>query len=91
MSSASPIEDLAEQVAVATKTLSEFLRSNGHGQPSFDREAPSTTLPPAAPKEILVARQNLTEAALKLYQLATGPSEYLPRLAVWVRPRPPRA
>lgn len=83
MSSASPIEDLAEQVAVATKTLSEFLRSNGHGQPSFDREAPSTTLPPAAPKEILVARQNLTEAALKLYQLATGPSEYLPRLAVW--------
>ena len=84
MSSTSTLEDLAEQISTAARSVSGFLQSGGHPQPSFQRDAPINTLPSSAPMDILVARQSLIEAAFKLYQLTTGPSEYLQRTAVGV-------
>ena len=75
---------LAEEITANAKTVSTFLQSNGHPQPSFDRDAPAVTVPLSAPQDVLVARQELIEATFKMYKLALGPSEYLPHLAVGV-------
>lgn len=85
MSSLSPIEKYAEQVSLSAKALSEYLRANNHPQPSFNRDAPTVTLPASAPRDIVLARRELTEAAFKIFQLAVGPSEFLPHLIADVR------
>lgn len=74
----SPIEVLAEQASQHAKEISDYLRATNHPHPSFERDAPATTLPPSAPNNMKEARVKLTEAALKLFQLAIGPAELLP-------------
>ena len=83
-STTSLLEDLAQQIATSASSVSEFLDAHGHTQPSFDRDAPVSILPVSAPKHIQIAHQQLMEAALRLYQLALGPREYLPNLQVGV-------
>lgn len=85
-SNTSLLEDLAQQVAANAKSVSKFIEACGHAQPSFDRDAPISVLPASAPENIQIAQQNLTEAALKLYQLSLGPREYLPNLQASVSP-----
>lgn len=80
----SPLENLAHQVMENSKIMSDFLRSSGHPQPSFEREAPPSTLPDFAPEHIRDARTKLMEVALRTFQLALGPKEYIPNLAVGV-------
>lgn len=80
----STLETLASQVQENAKTVSDFLRSSGHAAPSFASDAPATSIPASAPPEIGAARQALMGAALQIFHLAAGPSEYLPHLAVGV-------
>lgn len=82
------LEDLSAKIQENVCRISLFLRRDGHALPSFDVDAPVTTLPASAPTEIHAARQALMEAALQTFQLAAGPSEYLPHLAVGVRVLP---
>nr|QKG86290.1 O-methyltransferase [Aspergillus sp. FM242] len=80
--SESLLETLSTKIQDNAGSISSFLRCNGHSLPTFNVDAPSTTLPASAPTEIHAARQALMEAALQMFQLAAGPSEYLPHLAV---------
>ena len=80
----SPLEKLAGQISENSTKISTFLHSTGHAQPSFDRDAPAASIPADSPPEIRTARQQLMEAALKAFQLALGPNEYLPNLALGV-------
>jgi 6-hydroxytryprostatin B O-methyltransferase len=82
----STLEEFADQIPANAKVISDFLRSNGLPLPSFERDAPTTTIPASAPSEVRAARQKLMEGALRTFQLALGPSEYLPNLAVGVSP-----
>jgi hypothetical protein len=84
ISSESELETLAVNISANSATLSNFLRAGNLPQPSFKRDAPTTVLPLSAPDEIKAARQALIEASLRAFQLATGPSEYLPNLAMGV-------
>jgi 6-hydroxytryprostatin B O-methyltransferase len=85
--SKSTLDELADQIQQNANIISDFLQSNGHQSPSFERNAPTYTLPTSAPSEIRVAREALMGAALQIFQLAAGPSEYLPNVAVGVRKR----
>ncbi|KAH8695143.1 sterigmatocystin 8-O-methyltransferase [Talaromyces proteolyticus] len=80
MESLSAIEQYADQISRSAKTLSDYLRANNQPQPSFERYAPTSTLPASAPEDIALARRDLTEASFKIFQLAVGPSEFLPHL-----------
>jgi 6-hydroxytryprostatin B O-methyltransferase len=80
----SPMEDLAFQISSSAKTITEYLKSQNQRQPSFDRDTPNDVFPRDCPQEIIKTRQSLIEASLKIFQLATGPGEFLPNLAVGV-------
>lgn len=84
MSSITPMEQLSEQLHKATKIVADYLRINGHTQPSFDRDSPPNTLPADAPHEIKAARLQIVDCTLKIQQLALGPAEFLPNLQVSV-------
>ncbi|KAB8218550.1 S-adenosyl-L-methionine-dependent methyltransferase [Aspergillus novoparasiticus] len=80
--SPSLLEKLANEILQKSTQISSYLAANHHAQPSFDRDAPITCIPSNAPPEIRKARQDLMEGSLKAFQLATGPSEYIPHLAL---------
>ncbi|EON68389.1 hypothetical protein W97_07647 [Coniosporium apollinis CBS 100218] len=79
MDSAVTLEDLAEQIAAAAKTVGSFLTSNGFPQPSFAKDAALEF--PSAPEDVLIARRKLREATKTLHDLVVGPSESLRWLA----------
>lgn len=88
----SPLESFAQEAIDSVKIITDFLRSNNLPHPSFARDAPANAFLPAS-DDVLAARVKLTEAALRLLQLARGPQEYIPNLAVNVNsflqmPRP---
>ncbi|RGP66070.1 6-hydroxytryprostatin b o-methyltransferase [Fusarium sporotrichioides] len=80
--SASPslITDLANAVSSAAKNLDEQLQSQGLPQPSFAPDGPTYVVPKDAPKVAHEARVATAEAALKLFNLVSGPSELLPNM-----------
>jgi hypothetical protein len=82
--SKSLLEDLSLQISINAKVLSEYLSSTGYPQPSFDRDGPPIVLPPAASESAIAARQHLKEAARKVFQLASGPNEYLENVGLEV-------
>ncbi|THC89106.1 hypothetical protein EYZ11_011453 [Aspergillus tanneri] len=84
--SSSLLEKLANEILQKSIQISMYLAANDHAQPSFDRDAPITCIPANAPPEIRKARQDLMEGSLKAFQLAMGPSEYIPNLALGVMP-----
>ncbi|KAK7938002.1 hydroxyindole O-methyltransferase [Apiospora aurea] len=71
------MEDLARKLASDVEALSEYIRSTGGVQPSFDRSCPASVIPEDAPPEAQMARERIMEQCLKLLQLATGPSDYM--------------
>jgi 6-hydroxytryprostatin B O-methyltransferase len=79
------LNEIASSISTNARVLSTFFHAEGHPIPSFERDAPPKTVPASAPGEIQVAREALLDASMKMFQLASGPSEYLPNLAVHVR------
>lgn len=80
----SPLENFAQEVMDSVTTISNFFQTNHLPHPSLARDAPANAFL-SAPDDVLTARSNLTEAALRLLQLAQGPQEYIPNLAVNVK------
>ena len=80
----SALESFAVQILASAKTVTEYCSSTGHPQPSFggDHELDLDVLPKAAPEHVLLARQDMIDAAKKVQQVATEPSQYVPQLGV---------
>ncbi|KAJ5345345.1 hypothetical protein N7452_003349 [Penicillium brevicompactum] len=76
------LNELASSISSNARLVSTYLHSESHTIPSFDRDAASTAVPASAPGEIKAAREALLDASMRMFQLASGPSEYLPNLAV---------
>ncbi|KAI0405960.1 sterigmatocystin 8-O-methyltransferase [Xylaria palmicola] len=76
-----PLEELAWTCTKNAIAVSQYLAEHDHPQPSHEPDGPSSTLPKAAPRSIQQARQSLMSSALELFQLAAGPSEFIPNLA----------
>lgn len=68
---------LASAIATHTRELEEYYETSQTPQPSFQKGGPSEVLPIDAPVEVHRARAKLADAAFKLYQLSTGPSEIM--------------
>lgn len=79
-----PLENYAQDICHSAKLINAYCLANGLPYPSFDADAPTVTLPPTAPLNILEARQKLVASAFKIQQLATEPSEFVPRLGIHV-------
>ncbi|KAE8356308.1 S-adenosyl-L-methionine-dependent methyltransferase [Aspergillus coremiiformis] len=73
----SPMEELAKSISEDVKILNDHLHLAGHPVPSFDRHTPTTVLPVGCAPDAHLARERICDHALRLFQLATGPSEYL--------------
>ena len=83
----SPWKLYAEQVSAAAEIVDSYYREQNLLEPTAGyTQSVSLSLPPSAPQDILVARQTVIDSASKLQQLAIGPNEYLPYLALQVRP-----
>jgi 6-hydroxytryprostatin B O-methyltransferase len=78
------LSELASSISSNAQIVSTFLQSEGYNAPSFGRDAASTVVPATAPSEVQAAREALLEGSMKMFQLASGPREYLPNLAVQV-------
>ena len=65
-------ESLGNNVA----SLTRYLDSVGYDQPGWHRATPINVLPPDAPTDIHIARENIMETAMQLFQLAAGPAQY---------------
>ncbi|KAK3902974.1 6-hydroxytryprostatin B O-methyltransferase [Staphylotrichum tortipilum] len=76
-----PLEELAWQCTKNAIAVSQYLSARDLPQPSHEPDGPSNTLPKDAPPSVRRARQSLIDAALQLFQLAAGPSEFIPNLA----------
>lgn len=74
------LSHLADEVAVHARELQQYYDSSQSPQPSFHKDGPSNILPIDAPLEAHRARAKLVDAAFKLYQLATGPTEIMPNI-----------
>lgn len=79
-----PLEELSWKITKNASVLSQYLGANNLPQPSLDGDGPSTVVPKDAPQHIRQSQQHLISASLELLQLAVGPSEYLPNLALGV-------
>ncbi|KAM0234757.1 hypothetical protein ACHAPO_006121 [Fusarium lateritium] len=78
--SPSLIIELANAVSSAANNLDTQLQSQGLPQPSFGADGPTYVVPKDAPKAAHEARVATAEAALKLFNLVSGPSELLPNM-----------
>ncbi|KAF8860485.1 S-adenosyl-L-methionine-dependent methyltransferase [Acephala macrosclerotiorum] len=79
----SPLKAYAEHITCAVETVDSYCRENNLLDATVDSDQNiSIHLPPSAPQNVLVARQTIIDSALKLQQLAVGPNEYLPYMAV---------
>ncbi|KAI1412622.1 sterigmatocystin 8-O-methyltransferase [Hypoxylon sp. FL1857] len=76
-----PLEELAWQCTKNAVAVSQYLSTHNLPQPSHEPDGPSSTLPKDAPPNVKRARQVLMDSALQLFQLAAGPSEFIPNLA----------
>ncbi|KAF5637636.1 bikaverin cluster-O-methyltransferase [Fusarium tjaetaba] len=73
----SPLEVLVQDLNKNTTTLNGYLRANKLPEPSFERDAPIINLSPDAPEEAQVAKEKILDSALQIFQLVSGPGEYL--------------
>jgi 6-hydroxytryprostatin B O-methyltransferase len=82
------LQDLTVEIVSATKTISEFCDRNGYALPALKinpNDLTQDVLPKTAPVEIEAARQMLLDSSMRIQQIISEPSQYLPQLAVWVR------
>ncbi|KAF4953248.1 hypothetical protein FSARC_12442 [Fusarium sarcochroum] len=77
ISDSSRLELLVHDLNEHTATLTEYLRAKGLPEPSFERDAPIMYLPPQGPEEVQIAKEKLLDSALQIFQLVSGPGEYL--------------
>ncbi|KAH8585876.1 putative sterigmatocystin 8-O-methyltransferase precursor, partial [Bisporella sp. PMI_857] len=82
MCNPSPLQTYAETICSAAKVIEGYCLSSNIPCPSFGAGGSRVTLPSTTPLNVLQARQSLLAAALRIQQLATEPSEYIPRLAI---------
>ncbi|KAH8714850.1 S-adenosyl-L-methionine-dependent methyltransferase [Phaeosphaeriaceae sp. PMI808] len=75
------LEQLSSAISGSAGIVSGYLATNHLPQPSFEANRPSVIVPVNAPPNVQLARQKLLAASLELFQLATGPSDFLPNLA----------
>ena len=76
---------LGDRIAADAATISKYLQDSGHPLPSFQPDASPMVLPITSPAAVQEARQRLISAALEMFHLASGPSEFLPHLTTNVR------
>ncbi|KAJ5618274.1 hypothetical protein N7528_006917 [Penicillium herquei] len=76
----SAMEQLSQSLARDVGSLTEYLDSIGSPAPSLDRNTPTVVLPNNATEEAHATRERILDGALKIFQLAAGPSEYLANL-----------
>ena len=79
-----PLEELSATISENAAAVSQYLASKNLPQPSSAADGPSVIVPGDAPPPVQIARQKLLSAALQLFQLAQGPSDFLPNLATGV-------
>jgi hypothetical protein len=79
-----PLEELSRTITKTAGIISHHLAANNLPQPSRDADGPAAILPSDTPESIQRARQALLAASLEIFQLAAGPSEFLPNLATSV-------
>ena len=79
MAESRTLDILLEEVAKAGRTLTTFLSTNSYYQPSFRPGGLGEF--PELPEDAQVARTKLREAAKAVYDLATGPEEYIKQQA----------
>jgi hypothetical protein len=80
----SKMEGLTKKLASEVQTLEKLLRLGGHPVPSFNRDTPPTVVPNDAPESAHLAREQIMDYALQIFQLAAGPSDYLANLQTGV-------
>lgn len=83
------ISELASIIATNTAKVDKYLSSNNLPSPSFDVDAPSTSLIPPEAEEIEAARAAVIDATTKLHRLMLGPRDYLQSFTVRLRPPQP--
>ncbi|THY13931.1 hypothetical protein D6D00_09989 [Aureobasidium pullulans] len=76
----SSLDDLSNSLASNVSILTTYLDSVSYPAPPFDQSGPDVTLPKQAPQHVKIARQQLMDQALQIFQLAAGPSEFLANL-----------
>jgi hypothetical protein len=59
------------------RALHSYLDSAGLPHPSFDKNTPPVVLPNDAPLEVQNTREQIMDAALRLFRLAAGPSDHI--------------
>lgn len=80
----SQLDELSAIITRNASVVSEHLKANNLPQPSFNSDGPSIVIPRDSPQNVVKAQQELIAAALQVSQLAMGPSEFLPNLALGV-------
>lgn len=78
----SHLEELSWTITHNASVVSQHLKANNLPQPSFNSDGPSVVIPRDSPQSVIKAQQDLIAAALEVSQLAIGPSEFLPNLAL---------
>ena len=78
------LDFLLEEVAKEGRALSHYLNAQSYYQPTF-RPGGMGQYPPDLPEDIQESRQKLRGAAKLVYQLASGPDEYIKSLVSSVR------
>jgi hypothetical protein len=78
------LDVLLDRVAKEGRMVSAFLSDQSYYQPSF-RAGGLAEYPTDLPEDVQESRRKLRDAAKAVYQLATGPSEYIAELASSVR------
>ncbi|KAJ6259658.1 O-demethylpuromycin-O-methyltransferase [Drechslerella dactyloides] len=78
------LSELAAQISANAKIVEDYIEAQGLPYPSFATDGPSNFPIPenAETAKIHEARQELLTASKRIYDLATGPNEYL-RWLVW--------
>ncbi|KAB8207674.1 hypothetical protein BDV34DRAFT_234095 [Aspergillus parasiticus] len=71
------MEELSRSLVNDVEVLNNHLVSTSRPLPSFDRHTPTVVLPNGASPDAHDARERILDNALRLFQLAAGPSAYL--------------
>lgn len=79
-----PLVELSSIISESAGAVSQYLASKNLPQPSVAADGPSVIVPGDAPPPVQLARHKLLSASLQLFQLAQGPSDFLPNLATGV-------
>ncbi|KAL2849106.1 O-methyltransferase-domain-containing protein [Aspergillus pseudodeflectus] len=71
------MEDIVTKLLQDVRALHDYLDTSGLPHPSFDKNTPPVVLPNDAPLEVQNAREQIMDAALRLFRLAAGPSDHI--------------